>query len=297
MNYTEFKCEVVDRIRESEGPGTEVGIHRVPKNNGLVLDGLTILRPGRNISPTVYLEKYYRHYTSGEMPIDHVVEDILKEHKSHDICGFLDANKLTEFGNVGGKLFPRVINYNRNRRFLQGVPHRRFLDLAVIYYFEISGNGIGEATSVLNNREAQRWQIDEETIYKTALANMRRMKPVKTLPMDKLLEELGGPHFSPRERSPFHLQMKVLTNDERFFGAACLLTPEHFQKIADEAGKDLFLLPSSVHEIIALPDDGSYSRLDLEKMVIEVNTTQVVGYEVLSDHVYRYSREAKTVLY
>ncbi|MGX8728202.1 MAG: DUF5688 family protein, partial [Lachnospiraceae bacterium] len=179
----------------------------------------------------------------------------------------------------------------------QGVPHRRFLDLAVIYYFEVSERGIGEATSILNNREAQRWQLDEETLFHTSIANMRRMKPVKSLSMEKLLEELGGPRFTPPDITPFHLQMTVLTNEDRYFGAACLLTTEPFQMLADEARKDLFLLPSSIHEIIALPDDGSYSRLDLEKMVIEVNTTQVVGYEVLSDHVYRYSREAKMVLY
>lgn len=297
MNYTEFKSEVVDRIRESEGPGTEVGIHRVPKNNGLVLDGLTILRPGRNISPTVYLEKYYRHYSSGEMALDNVVDSILKEHSSHDVCGFIDTKKLTEFGNIGGRLFPRLINYNRNQRFLQNVPHRRFLDLAVIYYFEVSGNGIGEATSILNNREALCWQMDEDTIYETAMANLYRLKPIRRLAMDQLLKELGGPLCSPAEGSAFQLQMTVLTNEDRYFGANCLLAPESFRQIAEEAGKDLFLLPSSVHEIIALPDDGSYSRLDLEKMVIEVNATQVVSYEVLSDHVYRYSREAGTVLY
>ena len=297
MNYTEFKSEVVDRIRESEGPGTEVGIHRVPKNNGLILDGLTILRPGRNISPTVYLEKYYRHFVNGDMPMELVVKDILKEHNSHDVCGFIDAKKLTEFGNIGGRLFPRLINFNRNRCFLQGVPHRRFLDLAVIYYFEVSENGIGEATSILNHREALCWHMDEETIFKTAMANMRRIKPIRPIPMNRLLEELGGPGCASPGLDPFHLNMTVLTNDDRYFGAACLLIPELFQKIAEEAGRDLFLLPSSVHEIIVLPDDGSYSRVDLEKMVIEVNSTQVVGYEVLSDHVYRYSREAKAVLY
>ena len=297
MNYTEFKSEIVDRIRESEGPGTEVGIHRVPKNNGLVLDGLTILRPGRNISPTIYLEKYYRHYSNGDMPMEHVVEDILREHDSHDVCGFIDTKKLTEFGNIGGRLFPRLVNFSRNRRFLQSVPHRRYLDLAVIYYFEVSENGIGQATSVLNHREALRWQMDEETIFRTAMANMCRKKPVRQYPLEKLLEELGGPVCSPNELNPFNLQMTVLTNEERFFGATCLLLPETFRKLAETSGHDLFLLPSSVHEIIALPDDGSYSRLDLEKMVIEVNVTQVVGAEVLSDHVYRYSREANSVLY
>ena len=297
MNYTEFKSEVVDRIRESEGPGTEVGIHRVPKNNGLVLDGLTILRPGCNISPTIYLEKYYRHYSTGEMPIESVVSDILKEHSSHDICGFIDTKQLTEFGNIGGKIYPRLINYNRNRGFLQQVPHRRFLDLAVIYYFEVSGHGFGEATSILNNREALCWQMDEETIYKTAMANMLRSKPARMLSMDRLLEEIGAPRSLTGDMNPMQLQMTVLTNEDRYFGANCLLVPECFRKLADSAGKDLFLLPSSVHEIIALPDDGSYSRLDLEKMVIEVNTTQVISCEVLSDHVYRYSREARTVLY
>ncbi len=298
MNYMEFKAQVVDMIREVEGPGTEVGIHRVPKNNGIVLDALTILRPGRNISPTVYLEKYYRFFCMGNVPLGEVVGDILREHAAHDVSGPVDAGRMVDFANVKDRIYPRLVHYSRNRGFLEGAPHRRLLDLAVLYYFEISEKPIGEATMILRNRDLARWQMQEEELYNLAMANVRRDKPVVMIPMEEILDEINANPIPEEGRAVlFRRQMKVVTNEERFYGSVCLLEPEVFQTLAEEAGENLFLLPSSIHEIIALPDDGTYSRIELERMVIDVNNTQVMEQEVLSDHVYRYDRMAGKVLY
>ena len=58
-------------------------------------------------------------------------------------------------------------------------------------------------------------------------------------------------------------------------------------------GGDFFLLPSSIHEVILVPDNGKMDYRELEKMVHEVNETQVRPTERLSDNVYHYDSKEK----
>lgn len=50
-----------------------------------------------------------------------------------------------------------------------------------------------------------------------------------------------------------------------------------------------YILPSSIHEVIAIPGDlgDSCDTIALKKIVHEVNTTQVEPPDFLSDHVYK----------
>jgi hypothetical protein len=54
---------------------------------------------------------------------------------------------------------------------------------------------------------------------------------------------------------------------------------------------DLFVLPSSVHEVIVTPAAGGFTGFELERMVTEINKECVPEYEVLSNRVYYYDRE------
>ena len=85
-------------------------------------------------------------------------------------------------------------------------------------------------------------------------------------------------------------QMKVLSNTRRIEGAVCILYPGVLESLAREEGHDLYILPSSIHEVILLPDTGAPSAEELKRMVREVNDTQVAPEEVLSYSLYRYRR-------
>ena len=55
--------------------------------------------------------------------------------------------------------------------------------------------------------------------------------------------------------------------------------------------KNIYILPSSVHEVILLAEDASSNKKDLLSMVTEINATQVDECEVLADSVYFYDLE------
>ena len=58
---------------------------------------------------------------------------------------------------------------------------------------------------------------------------------------------------------------------------------------------DLLILPSSIHEVLLIPDDHQKGYDFYMKMVDEVNRTQVEPEEVLSYKLYRYSKNKAEV--
>lgn len=92
------------------------------------------------------------------------------------------------------------------------------------------------------------------------------------------------------------IPMRVLTNSKRVHGAACILYPGVLDEVAQETGGSFFILPSSVHEVIILPDAGNGDGERLKEIIRMVNTTQVAPEEVLSDTLYRYDTAEKMVV-
>ncbi len=85
--------------------------------------------------------------------------------------------------------------------------------------------------------------------------------------------------------------MFILTNESRLNGATCMLYENVLDKFANEIKSDLYILPSSIHEVIILPKKEWYKKSDLESMINEVNTDNLSVDEILSDRVYMFERK------
>ena len=58
---------------------------------------------------------------------------------------------------------------------------------------------------------------------------------------------------------------------------------------------DFYILPSSLHEIILMREDMAPEMETLREMVQEINSTQVLVEDYLSDSIYYYDRNTKEV--
>ena len=95
MDYEGFKTEITTKICGRVGEGPCVRVHRVRKNNGVMLDGLTIMREGDNISPTIYLEPFYDRYQNGA-DLDSLTDDILGLFNSRSYAGKIDVQEFED---------------------------------------------------------------------------------------------------------------------------------------------------------------------------------------------------------
>ena len=88
----------------------------------------------------------------------------------------------------------------------------------------------------------------------------------------------------------------VCTNNERNFGAAVLTDTQFFAELSDNFDANLFILPCSVHEVLAVPDEGMCTPEHLKEIVSEINRSgEIKDNEFLSDSVYYYDRNENRV--
>lgn len=85
--------------------------------------------------------------------------------------------------------------------------------------------------------------------------------------------------------------MLCLTNSRKQFGASLILHNDILRRAGEVLGSNYFVLPSSIHETILVPDIEGSDAQGLCLMVKEINEGKVEACEQLSDKVQYYDRE------
>ena len=107
----------------------------------------------------------------------------------------------------------------------------------------------------------------------------------------------GERGLAAEEEARFYAEvpMQILTNHQKAFGAVGILYPGVLGHIAAALNANLYILPSSVHEVIVMPDYGREDPGQLRSMIWDVNRNQLEPEEVLSNSLYYYERLEQNV--
>jgi len=280
-----------DLVKDRLGDGYDVNLRDVMKNNGTELTGLSIGAKDARIAPTIYLEGFEERFEQGRISVNEAVEEIIKVFRKEDDQ---DAGSLYEiFSNVEEiykRVCPKIINAERNAELLKTVPFVKFLDLAEIFVvkMEISGN-TGNVT--INNDLVERLGIDIEKLKDSAYGNMKK-RGIEQKSLSSMIKDLifDSGEVPEELNEPEGISMMVVTNRERYNGACCMIDPEIFVDLSEKMGCDLYVLPSSIHEIIVVPAVSQCNEDELRDMVRDVNRSSVSNEDFLSDTLYRYNR-------
>ena len=309
LNYEEFKEKIKEDIKDymdEKYKDCGVVIRKVNKTNREV-DGLNMLDiPGlKNATPTLYVNDLYEKY---EKTGDYEeVARMAAETMEYGIKSFnsqikeecLDTSKLKD------KVFFSLINAEQNRELLNTVPHREFEDLAIVYRWNIGSDSMGTYTNLVNNDLAEKEGLTENDLYNAANKNTKELFPVLVKNMNEVISEIifGESELGEEMQEEFNEvmmetpnehSMYVITNESKLYGAASMLYEEPLHELAEKVGSDLYILPSSVHEVIAVSADFS-SPDELAEMVYEINMDQVDINDRLSNQVYCYDKDLRTL--
>ncbi len=291
MTYYQFVQAVEDRIKEVVKGGVSVRIHTAEKNNGTVRKGITLTEQDINISPTIYLEEYYRQFQSGSS-LEHITSDILRLYHEVRFQKSWGEEKINDYSHVKEKIIYRLVNYEANGKMLRNVPHISYLDLAIVFCVLLEVTKYGTATMAVRNEHLDMWGVQKEELYRQASINTSRLLPDDFCAMSAVIEELTK---EPSEQQiSFEEQeedMYVLSHRIHSYGAAAILYKERMEGIGMYLKSNYYVLPSSVHEVIVIPERAAVKKEDLSAMVAEINRTQVEAEEVLSDRAYYYDRK------
>ncbi|MDE6434262.1 MAG: hypothetical protein K2L07_08530 [Lachnospiraceae bacterium] len=304
MNYEEFLEYMKEHLKEvleegDEGQKYDIHIHKIVKNNGIVLDGLVIRKEAEPVSPNIYLNPYFESYQLGK-PIAVIMEEIVLRYQRVCDENEIDVIDITDFNNVKDKIVLRLVNYEKNKEMLKLCPNRRYLDLAITFRYMVSKDSLGIASSLVSKAEFELWRVDLEELYRLALFNTMREFPWKMESLVKVVtESIRGqdmgvmPEDIIRELEQMEngVNMYVLTNEYGINGATCILYDNVIRNFAKVQDCNIFVLPSSVHEVMLVPENAETEPEFLEELVMEANKSAVGLIDLLSDHIYYYDRE------
>lgn len=288
MNYSQFLEMITKEVREHTDPKAIIRIDSVQKINLPAMDGMTILLPGENTAPTIYLDSYYQEYLDGAS-LSSLAEKILSFHSENQTVKTCNLSFYTDFEQARKRIICRLVNYEMNQQLLEHVPHLCFLDLAIVYYYEAERNSFGNSGILVRNSHIEMWDIDISQLHAIALCNTRVLLPFRVGTMDMFAEITRIP-LPPRD--PDVPQMYILTNEQLCFGAVNMIYDDILHSLSDKVGGDFYVLPSSIHECLILPicSWNENEPQKLQSIVREINQKYVSVEEVLGNHIYRYRR-------
>lgn len=295
MNYQKFIDEVVKHISSSLNNGQNVKLQPVVKNNGLVYDGLIILDPILNISPTIYLNPYYHRYLNG-VSMEDIYEDILQTYYNNLPKEDFDISIFRDFEKAQHRIVFKLVNKEKNKELLNDIPYVEFQDLVLIFICTVTDFMNEYATILIHNQHLELWDITTEDLYTIAMKNTPNLLPHRFESMENLLEHLDHKSFS----TLCDLNMYILTNKLKIHGSTCIAYPRLLKRIADFLEDNLIIIPSSIHEVLIFPELATkqeYNMEDFHDMITEINETELTDDEILSDHAYFYERETGILKY
>lgn len=281
--YDYVRQHILEYVKDAEGK--EARVQKICRNNQVFIAALSIGREGEHLQPILYLEPYYQKYAKGR-DLSEILCEIGDAYKECSLGFDLDEEKMTDYNYIKDRLFYRLVHYDKNREMLKVCPFDQIEDLAVTYRWMAYRNGDGMASALVRNRDLLMWGVKEEQMKQDARRNTERIFPPAIKKIESVIpiriEERGIPVF-------------VLSNSDYMNGASAMMYQKVLYDFASRMEQNLYILPSSIHEVILLREEDVGNVRELSYMVKETNRAIVDPEEVLSDHVYYYDRESDKI--
>lgn len=270
MNYTEFMNAMLCEIRGQVDAQVRTELYTVTKNNGTRRTGILFKQEDSNLAPTIYLEEFYQKYLKGQQVPD-LADSICSIYQEIRVKKTCDCQNLFDFNHVKEHIVYKLIRRDANEELLKQIPYEPFLDLAVVYYIQIDNTRFGSAAIQIRNEHLRYWRVEKEEIRRFAEKNTPRIYPVQIRQIVRF--------------------MYVATNEQCSLGAAVMRYPDFREKVRGMIRGDFYILPSSIHEVILVPESFGLEPERMQEMVKEINQTGMAPEEVLSDSVYYFDGE------
>lgn len=186
-------------------------------------------------------------------------------------------------------LFVKLVNTERNESLVEQSISKEFLDLSAVVRVILKMDKEGMASMALSKGDAEILGMTEEEIYAAALANTLRLFPPKLMNLGRYVEMSIGAELPLGEDE---VTTYILTNQKEVDGAIYFMSPEVVGAIAEALEDDLYILPSSVNEVLLVRASELEDGVDkLKEMVRDANETVVAEKDILSYNVYHYDKE------
>ena len=292
MTFETFKKTVTEVIAEylpEEYSGADIYTEHVAKINA-DYTGLIVKKVGSNIVSTINLDDTYNVYTDST---DLTFDDVLRSISDCIVKGYETA----DFENVKDRIICSLVSYKTGEKVFADRPYIVIgNDIVVIFkiYMGTIANSEAIRTIPITNKLSESWGISAVELYRLALKNTPRIKPVSMLSVFDTMKNMAGELADKIEPEMFEDEpvQYIVSTPTMIDGAVALLFNDELKKISEKLNDDFYIIPSSIHELIVMPYSTTPASIgEMNAMVRTVNAEEVDEADVLTDHVYIYRKD------
>lgn len=293
--------------------GNDFDIKTLPpvwENNRFGRFGVVITRKVREMGKLsfayYFVDAQYRYYLNGK-GVDQIVVEIIDSFHPNALYPKPELNLYKSYKTVKDRILFKLINYYKNKESLKEIPHIRFFDLAIVFYYNVPASKGSILPITVTHKHMKEWGVKTEDLYKCAMENTPKvLEPVMELddssmwdisftePDDDSAGKLRKTQTAMEQGNDHDIYK--LSNEKWYYGAAAMLYPGLLTQIADLMGANLYLFPRSVHECIIVLDDGCQDEGEIKKTAVKINTMQLDRKDVLSLKTYYFERNKREIL-
>lgn len=293
MEMKEFLQEVAKQIEERLD-----GVKAIPtesmKYNGVIQNGVAIRMNDQRISPILYLDLMYQRYKKGDLSIPEIVKRAIKEYETLPVLDISSFEASLSASNLLDKINIRLVNKEANKEMISKGMLLNYdvadTDLVALFYLEvvsddkvIGGAGITEYMFETYFPKLSVEQLYHEVVYRVREEDVmfESMKNVMLKYLGCTEEDFDGIDIDEN-------LIYLLSNKQRVYGAFMILSEIVRNMILEQFGATVYVIPSSVHELLIVSTSLGGDTKDLKEMVSQVNMTALEDEYVLSNNIYTY---------
>lgn len=293
-----FTTTIIEEVKLNLGTAYYVESKEVTKNNGVTLTGLLIRKNNSAIATTIYIDEFYDAYIEEYLSLNEIINRILNTFRDTSIEVSDEITSIfASKEEVLSRVCYRLVNRDKNSEFLSEAPHIDVVgDLTKIFFILVNTSEIGQGSVKVSNQLMETLNISFEELCNAAEANTEESYKAYFASMTDVLTEMLGVDNDNIPLIPNDMGMYVLSNVEKINGATTVLYKGMLSKISHLLNDNLFILPSSCHEVIILKASDVRCKDDLYEMVHQVNSTEVTPEDYLSDNVFFFNKETETLV-
>ena len=295
MEFNEFRERVKEALPDfltDDLRNAEIKDTAVNKLQGESYSGISVTPEGSRVGVSINLEDAFLDYQTGSQFT--AVMNGLADNIVGTLGEQFDLGILADYSAVKDMLTLEVVGKDQNAEILQSVPHRELEDLASVYRIALGETENGNATVLITNEMLRNYGITPDQLHQDALDAAQHTMKYSIRSMDEVLtgmvQSMGIEQDQP---VMFSSPLYVATTERDMFGAGVLAVPSFLEDAAEKLDGNFYVLPSSVHEILLLPDRFAPEYQLLKEMVQDVNANEVDPKDRLSNNVYHYDAKER----
>ena len=253
----------------------------------------------------IHTKELFREFLNGtsfDTILDSTVRDIrhLQGQNSYE-----KTKKIWNYETVKDSLFIRLLNYDDNSKELSNAVYKRIGDIAQVLYMKVSECDGNIMSTKIFKSVVEKWKEDgltlsEGNILEEALRNTERMYPPRIYRWDQMLfnpEYEGEEFMSPGTEEAISQDLigNCLTTAKKTNGAVAIFYPGVAERFADVPDSDLYLVFTSVHEVMVHKADA-VDAVDLSIILQDTLEEATPKEDFLTRKIYKYEKDTHRFL-